>query len=432
MNALKDRIHGLLRWSERYAKTDMVYLATAGFWANANFAIVTILSLALSVAFANLLPKETFGMYQYLLSLSALLSALMLLGMNTAVTQAVARGYEGDLRRAVRLQLLWGIIPTGIGIFGSLYYLMNGNGLLAAGLVIIALCAPLTSAFNTYAAFLTGKREFRQLFLYGTGINLTYYGVMFLCAMLWKEVIVLIIANLVTNAFATAGAYYRTLHAYRPNDRTDAHTITYGGHLSLMGTFGTIIAQLDSVLVFHFLGPVSLALYTFASLVPERLAGLFKFVNTAALPKFANQTRTSIAATIISKTVRAALAGMILSIIYAMLAPSFFRIFFPHYADAIPFTQLYAIFIMTVAAQIPVTALYALRLRRELYVFNIATPLILLLLQVPLLLSFGIAGILVARILSNSLNVLIALVLLFFPLTTHEGEDTSPQRVPRE
>ena len=105
-----------LRWSEKYTKTDMVYLAQAGLWTNLNFVMVSVLALFLSILFANVLPRETFGMYQYLLSLSALLTALTLAGMNGAVSQSVARGYEGDLKAAVRIHLWWNIAPTTIEI----------------------------------------------------------------------------------------------------------------------------------------------------------------------------------------------------------------------------------------------------------------------------------------------------------------------------
>ncbi|MGH7174938.1 MAG: hypothetical protein ACREGR_01095, partial [Minisyncoccia bacterium] len=98
---MMDRLRGdavrFLRWSEKYTKTDMVYLAGAGFWSNLNFVIVSVFALLLSIAFANFLPKDVFGLYQYLLSLSALLTAITLASMNFAVSQSVARGFEGDL-----------------------------------------------------------------------------------------------------------------------------------------------------------------------------------------------------------------------------------------------------------------------------------------------------------------------------------------------
>ncbi|MEK9209084.1 MAG: oligosaccharide flippase family protein, partial [Patescibacteria group bacterium] len=70
-----------------YTGTDNVYIAKQGFWASVPYIISTILSAALVVAFANLLPKEIYGTYRYILSIAGLLSFLTLTGMNTAITR---------------------------------------------------------------------------------------------------------------------------------------------------------------------------------------------------------------------------------------------------------------------------------------------------------------------------------------------------------
>lgn len=407
----------LLHWSEKYTKTDMVYLAGAGWWSTLNFVIVSVFALLLSIAFANLLPKDVFGLYQYLLSLSALLTAITLAGMNNAVSQSVARGFEGDLRASVRVQLLWSAVPIAIGVSAAAYYFFQGNGILAGGLLAIALLSPLTNVFNTYSAFLQGKREFKRIFVYGTGINLAYYASIFLGVFFFKNALMLVCINLAANALGTLLAYWRTLKVYRPSDKTDPHTIAFGTHLSVMNAFGTIVTQLDSILVFHFLGAVELAVYSFASMIPERVGSIFKFVNVAALPKFSNRTREEIRETIMQKMARAALAGAAMALLYALLAPFFFHLLFPKYLDALPYTELYSLVIITLAANLGGTALVSLRMARELYAFNIINPIVLLALQVPLLLSFGIPGILIARIVSNTINILLSLALLFFPLS---------------
>ena len=58
---LKQTIFRMLRWSERFTKTDMVYLAKGSFWMMAKQVGVSIISFGLAIAFANLLPQETYG-----------------------------------------------------------------------------------------------------------------------------------------------------------------------------------------------------------------------------------------------------------------------------------------------------------------------------------------------------------------------------------
>lgn len=417
MSDMPKRIHHAtiraLRWSEKYTKTDMVYLASVGLWNNLTFVTTTVLALLLSVAFANLLPREVYGNYQYLLSLSALLGAVTLNGMNGAVAQSAARGYEGDLRAGVAAQLKWNLVPTIIGLAGAAYYALQGNGMLAIGLVVIALLAPATVAFGIYNGFLSGKREFKRSFVYGSIVNFAYYAAIFVTIYFFKDAIALIFVNLAVNLAATAFVYFRTLRVYAPDDRTDRETIPYGAHLSVMTAFSTVIAQLDSILVFHFLGPVQLAVYSFATMLPERLVGALNFIGTAAFPKFANRTLAELRKSILPQTVRVALAGAIGASIYILAAPLLFQLLFPHYLDVVPYTQLYALIIILMPANLVSTALQAQRLKAELYVTSFVNPILLIALQLPLLLAYGIMGMLVARLISDAVNILIGIALLF-------------------
>ena len=403
-----------LRWSEKYTKTDMVYLVGVGIWNNLNFVITSVLAILLSVALANLLPRDVYGNYQYLLSLSALLGAIGLNGMGTAVAQSVARGNEGDLHAGVAAQLWWSIVPTVIGLGGAAYYAINGNGMLAIGLVIIALLAPSTGAFGLYSAFLSSKREFKRSFIYSTTVNLVYYAAIFTTVYLFKNATVLVFVNLAVNLAATAIAYFRTLHVYTPNDRTDKDTVPFGAHLSIMNAFSSTISQLDSVLVFHFLGPIQLAVYSFATLLPERLGSAFNFIPNAAFPKFANRTLNEIRETIVSKTFRTALAGALGAFVYILAAPFLFQLLFPRYLDVVFYTQLYSVIVIIMPANYLVgTALQALRLKTELYVTSFVNPIMLILLQIPFLLLYGVVGMLVARIISDIISILLGIALLF-------------------
>jgi len=79
---MKNRLVPFLRWSEKYTKLDMVYLTKGGFWMTLSQVSSNMLSLLLVIAFANLLPKETYGLYRYILSLAGMLNSLSLTGMN--------------------------------------------------------------------------------------------------------------------------------------------------------------------------------------------------------------------------------------------------------------------------------------------------------------------------------------------------------------
>jgi O-antigen/teichoic acid export membrane protein len=413
----------LLRWSERYTKTDMVYLVQAGWWLNAGVFLTSGLSLLLSIAYANLLSPATYGLYQYLLSISGLIASISLPGMNSAVAQGVARGYEGVMRKAVRAQVQWLPIPLVIGLGAAVYYFLHGVTEIGIGLVVIAILTPLVNVFNTYAAYLEGKRDFKRGFYLGSIITLASYASMFLAIALAKDAVALIIVNLGINLIATIYAYVRTLDIYKPNAKVDPETVKYGRHLSVLGAVG-ILNQFDSVLVFHFLGSVQLAVYSFATLLPERIGGLMNFIGTASLPKFATQPLSYIRKNIFAKVWRIALAGIVAAIAYALLIPIVFHLLFPRYLSSIPYTQAFAeIIVLIGVTNIVNSLLYAKRFTREIYVIGFSQPILLIVLQIPLLIKFGIAGMIAAQLITSFAVILLTLLLFFFPLSPKSDDD---------
>src|SRR5690606_26617860 len=139
-------------------KADMLYIGKNGFWVLFNQSTSSVLSLLLMVAFANLLPKETYGTYSYILALASILNIFTLTGMNEAVARAVASGKAGVLRPAVVYQLKWNLLMLLASLLLGSYYLIQGDVVFATSLYILGLFVPATLAFNTYSSFLEGKK----------------------------------------------------------------------------------------------------------------------------------------------------------------------------------------------------------------------------------------------------------------------------------
>jgi O-antigen/teichoic acid export membrane protein len=186
-------------------------------------------------------------------------------------------------------------------------------------------------------------------------------------------------------------------------------------HLSAMGVFGSVAGQLGNIFIFHFLGPVSLALYSFASAVPERLGSIFfKFLNNAMLPKFAERTVEEVRAQLLRKMIFAFSAGIVIAVIYALCAPLFFHTFFPAYSDAIPYTVVFGIGLAFAAAiYIPLSALTALKHTRALYLYNILNPIVQIIFPLTGIWLGGLWGYLIAHILTVIFAVGLATVLVY-------------------
>jgi O-antigen/teichoic acid export membrane protein len=414
---LRERSIRLLRWSEKYTKTDMVYLVTTGFWFNLGTVLISLFSLALYVVFARFVPKEVYGTYQYLLSIAAIASTFTLTGMNSAVSQAVTRGYEGTLKASIRVQLLWNLVPAAGALIGAIYYFAAGNVLLAAGFVLIAIATPVVNAYNTYNALLVGKKDFRRSFFYSLALNVPYYGLLMLVAVAWPYVIALLLANLFINTGMAVVLYRRTLAVEQPNDAVDESAFSYGKHLTAINALSSIAGQIDNILVFHYLGPLELAIYSFATAVPDRLAGFFRFFGSVAFPKFVTKSEDEIRATIGPKLLHVTVLGFIAAALYALCAPLFFHIFFPQYGASVLYSQLYALSMAGVAGNIALSALISQRRTRDLYLLNIALPLIQVVLLVAGLLWWGLWGLIVGKIASSVLSAAFTAALLLFRRT---------------
>lgn len=412
---LRTRVYALLRWSERYIQTDMVYLTSSGFWLNLNVFIISVLAFLLSIAFANLLPAEVYGTYQYFLSFSTIVGALTLTGMNYAVTTAVAAGRKGVIRDAISVQLRWAVIPFLASIGIGAYYAAAGNYAFALGLSVIGVLIPAITIFGTYSAYLNGLKRFKQGFIYASIVNLAYYGAIFSGVLILDNAIALLIINLGVNALALGFVFFRTLRKFPPTDSIDPDAIKYGKHLSAMNVFSVGVRQLDSILVFQFLGPATLAMYTFATAVPERVSGLFKFLFYASLPKFATQSRSAVQRGLGAKFFKTTLFASLIAGLYCLAAPTIFSLLFTQYVTAVPYTQLYALVIVAGATNLSLSALIAQRMKRRLYIVNIASPAVQLTLQVALLVLYGLWGLLIARMLSAAFEAMLSLLLASLP-----------------
>ena len=104
---IKNLTYNFLRRSEKITGVDNVYYAKGGFWMTLGYGINIIKGLAISILMANLLSRDSYGYYKYILSLFSVVSIFSLGGLSTAVTQAVARDYDGVFKKAIKTVLKW-------------------------------------------------------------------------------------------------------------------------------------------------------------------------------------------------------------------------------------------------------------------------------------------------------------------------------------
>ncbi|MDD4332936.1 MAG: oligosaccharide flippase family protein [Patescibacteria group bacterium] len=413
INKIKNKTYNLLRWSEKWMQTDMIYIAKGGFWLTLGQIISSASSFLLAIAFANLLPKETYGIYKYILSVAGILSIPTLSGINTAIIQAVARGYEGTFNRALKTKILWGILGGIASLFLAGYYYYLGNSVLTISFLIAAIFTPFMDSLTLYSAFLNGKKEFKLSTRYNiiiqTVSTLTIIAVLFLT----KNIFLLILFYFISYTSSRFISHLLVKKKFVFNDKEDPHTISYGKHLSLVYILGAISLNIDKILVFHYLGAAELAIYTIAVAPPEQIKSLIKtLIVSLTLPKFSEKSTEEIKKTIYNKIVKVIIGVLSVTLFYLAAAPFIYKIFFHEYPESVLYSQFYAISLLAVMFYIPLTILQSQKKTKELYQFNVSTSLIQIALVAIFVIPFGLKGAIVANVLSKFASLAISFILL--------------------
>jgi len=406
LEKIKNKTYGWLRWSEKYTKTDMVYLAQGGFWLNLGQLISSFSAFLLALAFANLISPETFGEYKYILSIAGMLSVFNLTGIGTALTKSVSQGYDGSLQPALKTKIKWGflggLICLGVGLY---YYFIQNNPQIFWSLAITAIFLPLMDSFSLFSSYLAGKKEFKISAQYSIVSQIIYVALMALTLFLTKNVLIILSAYFLLNSLIRFACYQITLKKFKPNNEVDPETIKYGKHLSAINVLSTIAQYFDQIIVFHFLGSAQLAIYAYATAFPEHIRNFLKFIQTIALPKLAEKNKEESLRSVYQKTSQIAIFILIATLAYIITAPLLFKYLLPQYLASLHYSQVFALSLIYFVIALPISYLQAQAEHKKLYQFYTATSLFQIIILLPLIYFYGLWGVIVSRIIARYFQI---------------------------
>ena len=399
----KNRLLRLLRWSERYFKTDMVYVARSNFWLLTGRVLTSGSGFALTVAFANLLSPTDFGTYKYVLATSGIVAAFTLNGIGAALSRALNRGQQNVIPSVFATGVLWSIPSSIVALGIGGYYFYMGNSILGWSLTVIALFNPLLANLAITKSLFAATGDFRTAIIYNAIRNIVQVGVIIGVLFLSRNVLVIIITYFF---ISSAIGYVTYLHSLRvmkvKSDRTHYHeVIEYSKHLSILGAFQLVVGQIDQILLWHFATPVALATYAIAQGPARELKTVSDNINAMAFPRIAGRTREDAERTVISKTKYLLVIYVPAIILYILLAPMLFHIFFPQYLDAIIPSQLLALTVVFQSRSLADIFLFSHGTIKDRYVVTVPSQcarIVFLAVFIPL---YGLYGAIIANILSE-------------------------------
>ena len=415
MESKKEIYHKFINYGTEFFGLDLKYFAGGGFWTAFGQGMNSSISFLLIIAFANLLPKETYGFYRYILSLAGIFNVFTMTGMNAAVSQATATGNEGALRTSVRYQLKWNVMMA-IAMWGlGGYYFLNDNQILAISFLIFGIFTPLTFAFNTYGAYLDGKKQFKINNLFSIFSTAIYAAGMLLATLLSKEILPLIIAYALTTMIANIFFYWKTLQIFNPPLAPAGDVVKYGRRLTLLGFIGPIVAQTDSIVLVHFWGPAPLAVYSLARAIPDKVGPFIKSIINLGLPKLAVKNTEEIDEVFYKRIFQAIGLGALLAVGYILVSPLVFKYLLPKYIDSIFYSQILALSFIFIA---PVgyigTAINSQKMFGAIASSSISSSIVKIILYVALGIWGGILGLVLAQVIYYIIIFFISIALWKF------------------
>jgi O-antigen/teichoic acid export membrane protein len=402
MDRVKNKAFGLLKWSEKYTKTDMIYLAKGGFWAVSSQLAVSLTSFLLAIAFAHFISKDAYGEYKYVLSLASILSTLTLTGLATSVQHSTIRGFDGSLRYAFWQNIRWSTLFFLSSFAISVYYFVNQNTFLGGAFLIAGSLSPFFVSTNLYSQFLVAKKDFKRNAIYFNMIGNVLPSICLIVTMfLTSKSLYLILVYFASNTLVGIILYLRVINIYKPNNSIDPEMMGYGKHLSFINILNNVASNIDQVLVFHYIGAAQLAIYNFATAIPNQIKGPVKSLSDLIFPKFTERSDVEIKKGMKNKFLQLFIFSLLIIVVYIVVAPYIYQIFFPKYSESVFYSQIFSISLLWIVFVPTNTYLGAKRKIKEQYLANVSISIVQIFFVIIGVIFGGLIGLIVARILGR-------------------------------
>lgn len=358
-------------------------------------------SFLLALIFANLIPKELYGNYKYLLTVLSLVTIATLPAITGPTAHTIAEGSEGSLFEAMKLRIKFGIIGSAALILISLYFFLYAeNSWLGYGFLIAAPFVPIMDPLGMYSTYLQAKNHFKKATIYFVISQIISITLMISAALLTKNILAIFATYLITWTALRFYFFKKTIRELPPNTKTSDKLFTYGIHLNALSVLNQVATYADSFLLFHYLGPIEVAIYSVCIAPAEQIRSMIKDVPTYALPHLIKRNVREINAVLKKRLVGLFLLGAAISILSAVVLHFLFPVFFKQYQS---YTYLAILYTPTLFLRTPLILFSSLtqsrltNMNRSWFNYTIIPNIILitsLLILTPL---YGIIGVIAAR-----------------------------------
>ncbi len=355
MDILKRKFIYFIEILERKSNIHLSTFAKSGVWSFSSHFFSVFFALIISYFFAHYLSQEEYGTYKYIVSLSGILGAFTLTGMNTAITRAVASGNVGVYLPSIKYQLKWNVLIFFASLIPVSIFFISGQKTIAVGFCIVSFLTVFLTTFNTYVAYLNGKKQFKILARFSVISALIQAISIIISILLFGNAIVVILVSFATQS-TLAYLFHLKIKSTFPeikNEGSWIKTINLGKKLSVNNIIKLISDQADKFIMFSFLGPQQLAVYAFAQGLPDQIRGVFKIIPSITLPHLAERTTEIIPKTFWTYLKALFFITLLTVIIYNIFAQLIFSVLFSTYLESVFYSRILSISMIPVVLTLP-------------------------------------------------------------------------------
>lgn len=411
---VKNYVSRLFAFAQRLVRMDLKYILSGGAFLGAAQVFGALVAFALTVAFANLLPPDTYGTYRYLLAAYGLFAIAALPGIDTAVLRAVSRDEAGSVAAGTKLKLKWSLLGTLLSLIYASYNFYIGEEILGYASIILAVALPLLETTSLYSSYFNGKKQYQRWSYWDIATQLISAVVLVFTMLFSKNVLVLVAAYFGTHGLIRLVAYLSIKKEISTKEIYDSHELhTYGKSVTVFQAMGRIVSSVDQIILFHFLGPVQVAIYSIATAIPNRMQSLFRISGTLAFPKFAYTSAAIITATLPRKMILFGISILGVCLVYVFCAPFLFHYLFPQYNSSLVYSQVVVFFTLSAITYPFSSYLFAHKKLKDNYILAVGSffsKIFCLVLFVP---NYGIWGAIIGILASAASTLLLTTLILY-------------------
>ena len=402
---IKQKIKKILLWSQKYTKTDMVYLFKNSFWTSIGKFFSTISGIIVLIFLTRYISKDIVGQYNFYLSILAIIAIFSIPGLNTSTIEAVAKNNDGVYKKAVKTSFKWSWFGSLVLILIAIYfYFIKNDQTLFLASLITAFLFPFLYTPNTWRSFLIGKQKFKQLNFLSSLQSILYLTAMILVIifshgnLIWIISVYLLI-QIIANIFS-----YFFSQRYIQNNNENNDWKSYGFFLTKMQILNLISANIDKIFIGIFMNMEALAIYSVARKMITSLQGLIKEFLNIYSAKIAKRDKINF-----KKYFFISGLTFVFSIIAIIFTPFVMKLLFPSYESSIFLTQIFLAFlpIWILDLLLGYETFYNLKNKKIIFYKNIITPIIYFILLIPAVFFLKETGLVLVVSFKNILNIII-------------------------